>query len=275
MCYNLPNMTEKLGGNTNFDETDQTHLAISDLTKEISGISMGIRRIYDIRDVRHLTEEEYTRVRQLNKLKDEKIMDLLTLRNQNGFSSEISVEMDKFPDEILHPFSMNKVFIYVPSQIRGRGEKYYVETELSDIRRKGQVENSMEAEEFLGEKTETPEPPREFVERTVRELMKIKKLKRDVLEEKEPNTEPIAGYLNDLSARIISQRLIPLRAKGGIPPKYSLRVFLQAESQNGQAVERIVVYQNGNSPTDFSFTITGGKLAEALEENQSQYDGII
>lgn len=235
----------------------------SEIVSDISNISRSIKELYDLRDVRYLTNDEYSEVRRLHHLKNDRLIDLLLQKREKGNSS-INIVMKKFPGEEMHLFSMNHVSIYVPSR-EWPDSQYFIKAELSDIRRTGVSENSLQAEHLLGEKTQEVENTASFVQRTAKELTKINRLKQEAGKPEEEGSA-VFEYLDQLSADLISKRLIMLRFSGRLPEWYSVYFYLQEGKKGKKNREVTKIIDNGyNRKRDYIFITQGQKLEPVLE----------
>lgn len=243
----------------------------SEIITDISNLSRQISAVYSLREVypgKFLPPEDWAQSRRLHALKDHKTFDLLLQRRENP-DGKISVVIQKFPGEITHPFSMNRVSIAVPS-VEQPDKDYWIRTELSDLRRNGIIEDSIEAEKLLGETTIAQEPILSFIYRTNEELVKI----RDNIR-RAKNSDTTRSYsieeLEDLSAQLIRDRLIPLRSSPHFPPDSSLSVFMYEDREGTVLSEAASLNLRGRV---FKFDISGQRIFPALNDTQG-YDKIV
>ncbi len=243
----------------------------SEIISEISNISMQISNIYSLRDFypgRYLPEEDWMEARRLHALKDQRTIDLLLQRRDNP-DDRVQVVLQKFPREIMHPFSMNNVFVYLPSE-KTPEEPYMVRTELSDLRRPGILGDSLEAAKLLGDVPEANETIPSFVYRTNEELVKIQK-RTQLAKQAGVKSKYSVDELEDLSAQLITERLLPLRSSASFPPNSWLRFFMY-EDRTGRVLSEAANLNLGGRV--FQFEVSGQRLLPVVSE-LGGYDKIV
>lgn len=258
-------MKDKLTG------SDYPRPNTSELISEISGINRRISEIYSLRDSlpgRFLPRKEFDRIRQLHQLKDQKTIDLLMLNNQNR-DDRIQIVLQIFKGEKLHPFSMNKVSIYIPSD-QDSNRDYYIKINLSDLRRSGVSDDSLQAKKLLGEISESADTIVNYTHRTVFELKRIGNLTRNIVSG-ETRSKFSAEELENLSSMLISERLCKLKANGQLPQDSSLSFFLVKDYAGRVIGENTQFSLSGHS---FDFPLSGQRL-EGIVEKLGGYDKII
>lgn len=259
-------MTERL---RSYDNSQG--LSSSEIIGEISKFSRQISEIYALRDGypdRFLPQEEYTEIRRLHELKDQKTIDLL-LQNQDNPNNRFRIVLQKYSKEKIHPFSMNKISIFVP-HIKDPNSDYLIKSELSDLRRAGVLEDSLQAETLLGEKTESYETGVNFAFRTASELVRIRDLTRHVLEGTE-QSKYTAKELGDLSSELITNRLLVLKNNNQLPQDSSLSFFLVSNPDGSPLGENTQLVLKGKI---YDFPTSGQRLAETVKE-YGGYDRLI
>jgi hypothetical protein len=188
----------------------QPEYLVRDSIKEIEEINKRLSPLYAERKAAgRLDSDTYSILRKWESQKNQKTIDVLI---QRGDNPNISIGMNKFKDESLHTFSMNKITIRVNSPTTGF--EYAIGSELTDLRRDKIAEDSLAAEKLLAKKQEEEEDPYYFLTRTVRELIKIRQARVSVVrgEEKRFSLE----YLDELSSNVVHQRLVNQREE--LPP---------------------------------------------------------
>ena len=243
----------------------------TEIISEISALSRQISSIYSLRDFypgRYLPEEDWTEARKLHALKDQRTIDLL-LQRRNNPDNSIQIVLQKYPKETIHPFSMNNVSIYVPSE-KGPEESYTIKTELSDLRRPGIVGDSLEAAKLLGDVPEANETIPGFIYRTNEELVKIQK-RIQLARQPAGKSKYSVDELEDLSAQLITERLLPLRSNTSFPPNSWLRFFMY-EDRTGKVLSEAANLNLGGKV--FQFEVSGQRLLPVVTE-LGGYDKIV
>lgn len=244
------------------------------LIEDISDAGRQINFIYGLgKDQRGFaTPEEKQAVRNIQKEKDQKLTDLLILRKNVGFEKRFPVELEVFPGEEIHEFSMNPARLYVPSDINPL-ENYFVKFELSDIRKPGIVRNSIDVYNLLGKTEHVESNPSSFMHRTIIELIRIRDMKEGLSKREESEQisafKPVIEDLNQLSANIIVNRLFKMDARNEIPHGYDIEFSANQEHQ--EAIAKIFkLSSNTEKPDDiYFFKVPAQNIVNILEAKRS------
>lgn len=283
--------TEKNDGSTAnlLDETLNTGLGeitpllpepnLENLISQIDVLSRPINDFWIKHDSggprRKLPPEEEARFNKLIQPRNQRIIDLLIARNTNDWSNVLVIlnkgiqGIDGFKEET-HPFSDNNVTIYAPSS-RNLNSDFTIKVKLSGLRRKGLADNSLDVEALLGEKTEAPETPKNFMFRTQRELAQIRELRNHGHEQtKDPQTIRTIDYLNQLTADITIGRLVELKRRGKIPESFEVFFYSSTDEKTQKPNETTVIrLLNGGVR---NFVIPGQRIGAALVSFGFNYD---
>lgn len=173
-----------------------------------------------------LSDDDYSLLRSMESTKNGLILDMLLARTP---SSGITVTLRKFEEELIHPFSMNRIAI--------ESKNHKVSANLSDLRRKGVVEDSIKAEQILGDFVIEPEQPRWLLERTIQELIKIRDHRFDVARGRKNDYSQ--DELDDLTFSLVRDRIFVFGfLLDQEPVVFNGRI-------DGDRVEKIVLTKNG------------------------------
>ena len=244
----------------------------SEIITDIFNLNMQIRDAYSMRDFlpdRYIPQDEWMEIKKMQGLKDQKIIDLL-LENRNNPNDRIQIAVKKYKREKTHLFSMNNVLIFAPLT-ENQEDDFTIRTELTNLRRPGVINNSLEAESILGSAlVTTNEAGPDFVHRTNNELMKIRNQIREV---KRTGTEkPYSkDKLEELSAQLITERLLPLKLGNHFPPNSSLN-FLMYEDTKGKILSEAARLNLGEKV--FHYELEGQRLSSIIKE-LGGYDKIV
>ncbi len=239
------------------------------LAADIQETQRHIKYVYEIgKDQRGFqTPEEKDIVRKLQKEKDQRIIDLLILRKKADSAVNFPVELEVYPGEQIHAFSMNPARIYVPSDINPL-EQYYVKFELSDLRRPGVVTDSIQAQKLLGNTDEIESSDESFLNRTIIELIRIRDMRNGLVQsgqlEKTASYTTIIEGLSQLSADLVTNRLFPMDAGGYIPQGYDIRFSSDMEHME-TVVEIARLSSEAERPDDtYLFRIPAQNIVNTL-----------
>ncbi|HYM64967.1 MAG TPA: hypothetical protein VES68_00560 [Candidatus Sulfotelmatobacter sp.] len=207
---------------------------VSQIIEDIRIINRDLYHFHVVKERgQRLSDEDYAAFKDLTHEKSQRIIDLLIARTGE---LETTVIMSRFEDEQLHPFSMNRATIWIKSpDSDGANSEFPIRTELSDLRRPGVSDDSLQAKRLLGEIIETPEKPKDFFYRTIHELISI----RDYRERVEVGMQE--GYnipsLDNISSSIVNQRLVGKRFEGA---PFEIEVFEYL--YRGQTREKVGIW---------------------------------
>ena len=143
---------------------------------------------------------------------------------------------------------------------------------MSGLKRIGVVDDSLDAEELLGEKTEAPETPKDFMFRTQRELAYISGLRYYASQQiSDQQTVRVIDYLDQLTADIITGRLVELKRRGKIPPDFGVSFHLLSDKETHEPKFETtkISLPNGSART---FMIPGQRTGTSLASFGFDYD---
>ncbi len=243
-----------------------------ELIGEISSLSKQIAAIYSLRDEspnRFLPITQYNEIRRLHVIKDQITIDLL-LANLQAPDDRIEIVISKYPNEEIHPFSMNKISIYAPST-ENPEEEYLIKTELFDLRRSGVAQNSKEAETLLGGAFISDETGFNFAFRTASELIAIRKATKEIMDGNTAELPYSVEELHDLSAKLIVERLVPLRLNGKLPADSILSFFMYEDTKGNILAENTNLVLRGKV---YDFPTSGQRLLPTVTDFGG-YDKIV
>lgn len=243
----------------------------STLIQEISSANRSISQIKYMQGAfvfaPYETDRLITERKNLHGQVNSKLFDLITLRNA-GLSQEIiDIEITNYPGEKPHPFSANFVKISVPSP-QQINSTYQIHARLLDFRGT-KVSDSIQAEQFLGEKIVIPDDsPIQYLSRTKDELLLIKNERYKTLENYDSSNYSVS-FLNKLIKYLAIERLIPLKKLLEDPNLRNPIMFGRRNDKHGTIYEEIAIRLKN---VDFSFSLPNGTLKKALNENFDGYD---
>lgn len=229
-------------------ERETKNTQITEIVYDIKSLNYRLGAFFDERRVAvRLDDETHARKQRLQAEKNQRIIDLL-IENDNG--EDVSVHIVKFKDETFHPFSMNKLGIEASYQ-NPYNPKYYFKAELSDLRRRGVCEDSLEVIKLLGNTVEQPDEPMNFLDRTARELKRIRET-RGVAEDF--GSDFVVEALDQISSDIVQRRLIGQRS---LLPQFRLEHNTRISRRKDKEYESVrVIFGN----RDFEFYWQGKRL---------------
>ena len=259
----------------------------NDLISQIDRLSLPIKAFWAKREaelgkerIRLLPEEE-TQFGNLVEPRNQKIIDLLLARNANGWSN-ILVVLNKGIqgvrgfEEQTHPFSDNSVTIYTPSNYaptsRTPESDFQIKVKLSGLRRQGISNDSCGAESLLGEKTEAPDLPEDFMYRTRRELMQIEYLRQYAVHQtSDTMASQVVKHLNQLSTNIIIDRFVELKRRGQVPSGFNIAFYLQNPRNRKKPYLEITRLDSPNG-RHLRIIVPGQRIGAALNSFGFDYD---
>lgn len=117
--------------------------------------------------------------------------------------------------ERVHALSRNKIMFLFPSPIRDE-PPFTVRARLSDLRRAGEVASFLDAYNLLGiEGRSLPEQQKDFVSRTIDELLDTEATRTEVRKSSPGNS--MISHLRDLSEYLVVGRLLALNQQAPVP----------------------------------------------------------
>ena len=250
-----------------------------DLLSEISSLSEPITAFWRKRDLggprRALAHDEHAEFIRMNEPRNQKVIDLLLARNANDWSNIMvvlnrGIQGAESIKENIHPFSDNSVTIYAPSSKKSDTD-FRIKAKLSTLRRAGLIDNSIDAEKLLGEKTENPDLPDNFVFRTKRELEEIGNLIYKLGKTNNPRAVKIVNYLDGLKADIIIDRFVGLKQRGKIPQGFNVS-FVMRSTRNPEKPHIEITTLDLPKGGFRSFEIPGDRIGTALRKIGADYD---
>lgn len=250
---------------------DQAVFLAGGLTADINDTQRHINYVLGMgKDQRgYSTPQEREIIRKLQKEKDQKIIDLLILRRKSGNAVNLSVEIETYPGEEVHAFSMNPVRLYVPSDINPL-EQYYVKFELSGIRRPGVATDSKQAHELLGKTVDTESDAVSYLNRTTIELIRIRDMRIALTQagenEKTNAYEAVVEDLNQLSADLVAGRLFTLDARDKVPQGFDIDFY--PDYEHNETVTKIVKLSSGTQRPDdiYLFRVPAKNIVNSLNK---------
>lgn len=169
--------------------------------RQIAAIRAGI----DLPQTTPLPHREYNQLKNLYEKASRDLIALLKLRQQTDLEARISVSVEMFPGEEVHPFSTNGVVIEAPSTESDK-PPHKIHTSLSELRGED-VSDSLEALALIGKSTVTESAyVGPYLKRTDRELRRIN---YEINMANKGKSKFTVGELGKLTRKIVRQQQIP------------------------------------------------------------------
>jgi hypothetical protein len=220
------------------------------LITEIGFLNFQVNRARESLSDPSVTEEtrQYllAQKKQFVKQVDVDLFCLTNLRQDSDtLEEEIGIQVAHYPGEKLHPFSRNPVIFTFTVDWHTNPSKYAVRTTLRELRG-SDVNDSIQAEEFLGQKTYLKdENPATYLHRTAEELSHIAYKIGEIKDETYTGHYNLE-YLEDLTRNLITERIIPLKESGLLPNDANVQLTEHADPRGKiQVATKISV--NGNA----------------------------
>lgn len=218
------------------------------LISEINDANRKIGTILNMLEMHEFSPEEIIKLQVEKRLLrggiNTNLVSLLSLRHGNDLEEDIKVTIDTFPEETIHPFSVNLIQIDAPSPLYPN-KTYSMHATLKDLRGSGIV-NSIQAKELIGEVPTNTETTMQHLIHTKDELLIIKREIGNTRNEAE-SAEYTREYLDQLTKDLIIGRIIPLVQNFQIPPEEASISFNRLRDPSGKHYEMTVITIRGKS----------------------------